>query len=203
MKRARRRKSAGDYERWVGLPHWMLRSPAWKSLSPNAKALLIDVWQRHNGSNNGEISYAVREAAEIGLGRTTAARAFAELVERGFLVMTRDSAFTVKTRAARLWRITAVPCGGNRATKDFMCYSATPDGAGERIAKSRIQSVQGDTQSPIADCDRADATILPLTVRAAGLSATKTTSAQSHQEDTSILPGGSRSNAGAPSPEKV
>ena len=58
-----------DYERWVGLPHYMLKAPAWRSMTPNAKALLIDVWQRYNGTNNGEIGYSVREAgsAEEGL----------------------------------------------------------------------------------------------------------------------------------------
>ena len=197
MRRPRRRKSAGDYSRWVALHHWMLRSPAWKSLSPNAKALLLDVWQRHNGANNGEISYAVREAESIGLRRTRAARAFNELVERGFLVMTRNSAFTVKTRAARLWRITAESCGDDRATKDFMHYSPTHDSSAKRTLKSATQSAQRDIQSSQSDCGHAGAIILPPTVRAGGLSATKAIPQQSRQEDTSILPGGSRPKTGA------
>src|SRR6266446_6614469 len=103
MARKKHRKS-GDYERFVALPHYMLRSPAWKTLPPDAKALLIDVWMRHNVMNNGEISYSVREAGQIGLSRSVAARMFLVLVQRGFLEVRRNSTFTLKTKEARLWR---------------------------------------------------------------------------------------------------
>lgn len=59
---SRRRKRNGSGERFVMLPHYMLRTLAWLTLSPNAKAVLLHLWQRHNGSNNGDIVYAVREA---------------------------------------------------------------------------------------------------------------------------------------------
>lgn len=138
-----RSMSAG---RFVLLPHWLLRSAAWMTLSPDAKALLLHVWQRHNGANNGEISYAVREAAAIGLSKDRTARAFAALIERGFLVCTRASAFTVKTRDARLWRITAEPCGNElRGTKDFMFW--TPNSRAHATVKPRTQSHPCDAQS--------------------------------------------------------
>jgi hypothetical protein len=81
MKR-RRRKPRESYERFVALPHYMLRSPAWKTLPADAKALLIAVWERHNGMNNGEISYSVREAKEIGLSKSVTARMGTERSER-------------------------------------------------------------------------------------------------------------------------
>jgi hypothetical protein len=104
----------------VALPHYLLNCPAWKTLPSDGKALLIDVWKRHNGSNNGEISYSVREAEEIGISRSAAARMFKELVERGFLAVARNSAFNLKTREARRWRLAAEPCHGVTATRDFM-----------------------------------------------------------------------------------
>ena len=55
----RRHKSRGNAERFVMLPHWMLKCPAWRTLSPNAKAVLLHLWERHNGTNNGEITYGV------------------------------------------------------------------------------------------------------------------------------------------------
>jgi hypothetical protein len=122
MARRRPRKLSGS-DRFVLLPHYMLKSSAWKSLSPNAKALLLEVWVRHNGFNNGEISYAVREAEAIGMHHSTASRAFDELIEKNFLRVTRDSAFHVKTRHARLWEITAEGCDGKPASKDFMRWS--------------------------------------------------------------------------------
>jgi hypothetical protein len=107
MKKLNRNCSRGDHH--VRLHHWMLRCEAWRTLSPNAKAILIDIWQRHNGVNNGSISFSVREAGEIGITRSAAARAMKELIERGFIAVTRASAFTLKTKEARLWCLTAEP----------------------------------------------------------------------------------------------
>src|SRR6266568_5114699 len=67
-------------ERWIRLPHHLLRCPAWVTMSPRAKALLLHLWERHNGVNNGEISYSIREADEIGISSSAAARALRELI---------------------------------------------------------------------------------------------------------------------------
>src|SRR6266567_4554704 len=107
-------------ERWIRLPHHLLRCPAWVTMSPRAKALLLHLWERHNGVNNGEISYSIREADEIGISSSAAARALRELIGRGFLRVARDARFTIKTRLARTWTITAEPVGSERATKDYM-----------------------------------------------------------------------------------
>ena len=72
--------------RHIRLYHWLLKSPAWHSISPLARSLLIEVWRRYNGQNNGEISYSVREAAKaLHVGKDTANRAFHELEDREFL----------------------------------------------------------------------------------------------------------------------
>src|SRR5436190_5299 len=103
------RKRKGSGERFVMLPHWLLKSAAWRALSPNGKAVLLHLWESHNGSNNGQIVYSVREAAEIGINRTTAARALDEAVELGFLKVTLVSSFRIKTKEARCWALTAEP----------------------------------------------------------------------------------------------
>jgi hypothetical protein len=104
------------------LPHWMLKSRAWRSLPPEAEKLLIDgVWIRFNGVNNGEISFACSEAPEVlGFSASTASRMFTILIERGFLVIVRNALFKVRTKYCRTWRITALPAFGNPATKDYM-----------------------------------------------------------------------------------
>lgn len=136
-------------EPFVRLPIWMLRSEAWRTLSPNAVKLLIDLWSRHNGQNNGEIAYAVRDAEGIGLAKSPAARAFEELVERGFLKVRRASTFTLKTKEARTWELSAEPVGGKATTKDFMRWSAqSPQRDRDGGEKSRTQSPQRDAQSP-------------------------------------------------------
>src|SRR5215471_17061559 len=119
------RRRAHGGERFVLLPHWMLKSPAWRALSPNAKAVLLHLWERHNGANNGQIVYAVRDAAEIGLSRATAARALTETIEMGFLRVTRWSAFRLKTKEAREWEITCEPIDGRPASKDFMRWQGS------------------------------------------------------------------------------
>jgi hypothetical protein len=163
-------------ERFIALPHYMTGCPAFLTLSPDAKALLIDVWRRHNGTNNGEISYSVREAEGIGLSKSRTARAFGDLMERGFLKVRRASSFTVKTKAARTWEITSERCGDTPPTKDFMRWNAPK--------KNRTQSHQRDTQSHQRDRERLDETILPVSVPPAGPSGHDQTVPQSHQRDT-------------------
>lgn len=123
MAKRRRLKST---TRYIMLHHYVLNSEAWLTLPSNAKALLLHVWQRHNGMNNGEISYAVREAGAIGISPAVASRMFDILIERGFLVVTKDSAFTLKSRMARVWRLTAEDAQDKPSTKEFMSWRAPP-----------------------------------------------------------------------------
>jgi hypothetical protein len=167
----------------------MLRSPAWRALSPNGKAVLLHLWERHNGSNNGQIVYEVRAAAEIGLTRSPAARALAELIELGFLRITRDSAFRIKTKEAREWAITAEPIDGQAATKDFMHWPPS---------KNKTRSPQRDAQSPQRDREAVVASDYRVSVPQEGPSEPKSTPPQSPQRDTSILPGGTAPDGETP-----
>ena len=109
--------------RHVRLYHWLLKSSAWRSLSLPARCLLIEVWTRYNGQNNGEIAYSVREAAKaLGVGKNTAHRAFQQLEANGFLKARRRGSFHWQGGLATTWEITAEPCGDNRASKDFMSW---------------------------------------------------------------------------------
>lgn len=165
-------------DRFIMLAHYMLRSPAWKTLSPNAKALLIEVWARYNGANNGAISYAVREAEDIGLSKDQASRAFKELIKRGFLKMHRASTFSLKTKEARTWELTAVPNGESAPSKDFM-----------RWTESVTRSHQRDGQSHQCDSKPANETILLTSVAPARPTEPDLQSPQSHQRDTYNIPG--------------
>lgn len=187
---ARRNKRGGkanatgrnDTARFVGLPHYMLRCRAWQTLPPAAIALLIDLWQRHNGSNNGEISYSVREAEVIGLGSSHAGRMFGVLIERGFLKVRRASTFTLKTKEARTWEITAERCGDCPPSRDFMRWS--PD------RENKKQSHRREAQSPMRDTTAHGARRLPTLVPRVGPSSEKSTLPQSHEGDTYNLPSG-------------
>ena len=45
-------------DRFVMLPHYLIKSQAWRTMPALAKALLLEVWVRYNGANNGEISFS-------------------------------------------------------------------------------------------------------------------------------------------------
>jgi len=119
-KRAGRRR--GDRpDRYLALPHYMLNSRAWKSLTAIERALFVEVAQRYNGQNNGEIGLGVREAGEaLHIRPQTAGRAFQVLVAKGFLRIGRDSAFNVKSRLAREWIVTLFPFRDEHQRNDFM-----------------------------------------------------------------------------------
>lgn len=133
-------KGKSKTERYIRIPHGVYRTKAFKALSANAVRLLLDVWARYNGSNNGWISYAVREADEIGLSKDAASRAFAELREKGFLRVRREGAFHVK-RLARTWELTMLPTDAGVAVRDYLQWSP------KRSRKNRTQSHQRDRQS--------------------------------------------------------
>jgi hypothetical protein len=114
----RKRRASGD--RHIRLHHWMLRSAAWRALSPVEKAVLLDIWQRHNGLNNGQIVYSVREAEKIGVTKSPAARALERLIELGFLRITKDAIFRPGAKEARCWKLTMEPVNEHPATKEFM-----------------------------------------------------------------------------------
>ena len=178
-------------EPFVRLPIWMLKSAAWRTLSPSAFKLLVHLWSRHNGQNNGEIAYAVRDAAEIGLGKSAASDALAELVDRGFLKIRRAATFKLKTKEARTWELTAEPVNGQPASRDFMRWVHS-DGRPKRSEirrKNRTQSGVPDTQSGVPDREAPNLRIEGLSVRCAGPSTLKSTLPQSGTPDTSNIPG--------------
>ena len=123
-----------EVARYVQLHHWMLDCPAYGALRPAARALLIELARRFNGSNNGTIGLGEREAtARLALSdRKATRRALTELEGAGFVVKTRAGAFNVKTAEARRaseWRLTWLPCGDAMATKDFMSFGRERVGA--------------------------------------------------------------------------
>jgi hypothetical protein len=106
---SKRNKESQD--RYIQLHHYMLRTDAWKSLSPPARAVYVQIAFRYNGVNNGRLALSVRDAAsECNVAIGTAARAFKELTSLGFIEETRHGALSKKTRIASEWRLTAFKC---------------------------------------------------------------------------------------------
>ena len=117
-------RTAGE-TRHVRLHHWMLKTAAYRSLSPAARSLLVELYALYDGENNGSLFLSVREAAErTNTGKNVAQRAFADLQDRGFIRMNRPGSFALKARHATSWAITEFAHAGRLATKDFIHWKA-------------------------------------------------------------------------------
>jgi hypothetical protein len=111
------KKGRTENEAFIRLHRGVTGGAAWRSLTCEARALLIAVWERHNGANNGEIGFSHRQAREaLHVGSRKIVAAFAELQDKGFLVAHTKGAFTWKDGAgagkSTEWEITAEACKG-------------------------------------------------------------------------------------------
>lgn len=114
-----RRKNGG---RFILVDHVLFDSPAYRSLSCTARALLYEMNRFYNGSNNGEIFMSQRMAAErLGLKtHRTAAKALRELEDRSFIRTRVKGSFTRKTLHASTFVLTNQELNGQPASRDFM-----------------------------------------------------------------------------------
>ena len=102
-----RSKKGGKF---VRLGDGLLTSEAWRSLSGSAVRYYVELRRRYNGSNNGHLFLSLDEAKNLlHIGKATGLRAQTELVEKGFIRMTRKGGF--HQRRASTWALTdeAVP----------------------------------------------------------------------------------------------
>jgi hypothetical protein len=138
MSSKRPRKRLDQKLKYVGLPHWMLRCPAWKGLPPIAKVAYIEAFElRYNSFNNGDIKLSEREVAEIlGCARETASKAIAALMEHGFIKPRVKGAFHVKVKYATRWILTRYEFNGAKETMDFMRWQ--PAAASEKNNGTRF-----------------------------------------------------------------
>jgi DNA-binding transcriptional regulator YhcF (GntR family) len=113
----------GGGERFVKLDFGLLRSAAYRGLSPLARALLVEIAMTCNGQNNGQLSMSVRMAQQkLGVASGTASKALKELEAAKFIIATRKFTFDQKSAEARTateWRATWLPTNTAQATRDF------------------------------------------------------------------------------------
>lgn len=112
-------------EQFVKLPFWMLSGPAYRSLKPGPRALLVEYHKRFNGRNNGRIIFSQREMAEaINISdRQTIARYVRDLELTGFVKAIRRGGFNLKSPTesrATEWALSIYPIGDKSAEKAFM-----------------------------------------------------------------------------------
>jgi hypothetical protein len=97
----------------------LLNSKAFLELSAQAKVLLF-LMQEH-WRNDKPVDFGVREAQEkIPCAKGTAASAFRQLAEAGFIVLVDESLFSSRTQSkARTWRLNWLPWQGKYPTNEW------------------------------------------------------------------------------------
>jgi len=111
-------KGRNGFERFVPVPHRMIESEAWRSLSPPAIKVWMQLRSRYNGSNNGALSLSYADAGNLlGLGRSTIKKAFDELEEKGFIELIKLGHW--HGRKATEWRVTDEGFKGKPATQEW------------------------------------------------------------------------------------
>ena len=113
---AKKRETGG----FVALPHAVLRSRDFASLSPFALKALMDLLSQYRGDNNGDMCAAWKVMAERGWrSRDSLGKALRQLREKSFIVVTRQgiagSIARAKQRVPTLYAVTFYEidwCGG-------------------------------------------------------------------------------------------
>ena len=109
---------------FIQIEHWVYDSEAWQSLKPGPRALYLALKRRFNGGNNGDIFLSHRDAASaLNVGRDTVGKYFTELIERGFIIVTRGHCLGPKgIGQAATYALTEETVGSAPATKQFMAW---------------------------------------------------------------------------------
>ena len=115
---------------FVQLHNFMMEAPAWRSLSPQARIVYLEIARLYKGANNGQLALGVRTAAErAGVNKDTASKCFKALMDRGFIECAQPAAFNTNNRLAAEWRLTMYRCDrtGQAPTKAFMKWTPTAE----------------------------------------------------------------------------
>ncbi|NKF23235.1 helix-turn-helix domain-containing protein [Solimonas marina] len=120
MKKRRRPKIGDSHVRIYG---WEHEFPAYRTLSTDARALLIEFRALYNGGEN-RVFLSVRQMQERmgNVGQRRAQSARDELLDRGWVRMIEAGAFNRKTKQATVYALTNEPLAerdGATATKDY------------------------------------------------------------------------------------
>ncbi len=104
--------------KYTPMYHDVLGSLAYRSLSPKARCLLLELQRLEFPNRNGMIGLSEKNAAKLlGVSPNTASNAFDELQNRGFVERSFEGDYTIGN--ASEWRITYLPCKGREATDEW------------------------------------------------------------------------------------
>lgn len=120
--RAKGRAGFGN-ESHVRLYAHEMACPAYRTLSTDARALLVELRALYRPANGNVVFLSIRDAMErLGVGQRRVQAAFAELIERGWIMIETPGGFTTKTRHATSYRLENEPgpAPGAQPSKAYM-----------------------------------------------------------------------------------
>ncbi len=149
-------RSKAKLQSFVAIERYVMKSEAWRSLSANARAALVELLYFYTGANNGSLAMSARTlSVRIGVSKATAARVLEELQDRGFIEPVRPGGFNVKSgrRRSTEWRVTWHFCDVTRESpsKNFMRWSQ-----GRLHLTVSTQSQPGLTSRPLGHVTKQD-----------------------------------------------
>jgi hypothetical protein len=141
----------GAAERHIRLHFWVMNTDAWKALSPDSRAALLELYRLFNGSNNGALFMSCRTLGRaINCDRMTANRALWALESHGFIRAKDRSGYDYKAveadRRATTWVLTEFPHGTALPTKEFARWKAGDDFRAN-VPKRKTRSLPSDSLS--------------------------------------------------------
>lgn len=126
MAHQRAKSKGGRAESHVRLYRHELECPAYRSLSTEARALLVEMRALFDGREN-RMYMSVREAMRrLDVGRCKAERAFDELIDRGWVRIIERGSFNRKVRHATVFALESEPLEDNDgavAPKSYMSWT--------------------------------------------------------------------------------
>jgi hypothetical protein len=125
--------------RFIKLPHALVKTQAHIALSMTARAVLVAVAERFNGSNNGTIAFAARDGERRGITKSACSRGLTELQSAGFLIKTQDACFSTKRLAATYELTWYQPSAGGAAKHTYKEIKARPDNGTDRTADGPVR----------------------------------------------------------------
>ena len=100
--RTANRTESGSF---LQVPHELLNSVAYLSLSPIAVKCLFDIYSEYKGSNNGDLSCTIKVMKKRGWkSKSQLDKARKELLEKGFIVLTRQGGKNKCSLYAVTWK---------------------------------------------------------------------------------------------------
>lgn len=123
LAKSKGRSASGTF---AALPHVVMDSEDFRSLSGGALKVLLGLIRQYRGANNGDLSASYGQASEWGIGsKSTLANALDELQERNLIVKTREGRFLKPGGCCALFALTWRPIDDCKGKLE-MPATATP-----------------------------------------------------------------------------